>query len=271
MDSRTIGTALAATLHDATGALAEDIERALPRLRRIYAHMAVATSPPTARRIVDQLVAAGIHAGSPPANSRGPLYRLSLRRALASGAARVHYLDFDRVIHWKGRELASVVRLGARHAALWIGRTSKAHRTHHLPLHATETVVNRLFAEELGITGRIDFMVPSFILDRSRTTMMLQRSRARDAAMYGEWAALLAGIDPSPAYIECRGLDWETPDRFRKAVRRVGLPAWRRRQETPAEWSLRIEMAASFVRGFQHTLRRWPVRRVTPTRLAPRA
>jgi hypothetical protein len=263
--------ALAATLHDATGALADDIARALPRLQRLYAHVAVATSPPTTSSIVRLLIDAGAHAGTPPANTRGPLYRLALRRALASGASRVHYLDFDRAIHWKGRELPAIVRVGLRHDALWIGRTAKAHRTHHLPLHATETVVNQLFARELGIGGRVDFMVPSFILDRARTETLLRRSRARDAAMYGEWAALLAGIDPAPAYIECRGLDWETPDRFRKQVRRMGRPAWKRKQETPAEWSLRIEMAAAFVRGFHKTLQRCPARDVRLTRLPPRA
>lgn len=265
------GVALASTLHDATGALADDIERALPRLQRLYAHVAVSTSPPTADRIVRLLADAGAHAGTPPANTRGPLYRMSLRRALASGADRVHYLDFDRAIHWKGRELPAIVRLGLRHEALWIGRTAKAHRSHHLPLHSTETVVNQLCARELGITGRVDFLAPSFIFDRTRTAELLRRSHARDEGMYGEWIALLAAIDPSPAYVECRGLDWETPDRFRKQVRRLGLPAWRRKQETPAEWSLRIEIAAAIVRAFHRTRAKWPARAVRLTRLASRA
>jgi hypothetical protein len=61
-------------------------------------------------------------------------------------------------------------------------------------------------------------------------------------------------------YIECRGLDWETPDRHRRAVRGVGLAEWRRRQETAAEWSLRIDVAADIVRGFTRALARWPVK-----------
>ena len=52
------------------------------------------------------------------------------------------------------------------------------------------------------------------------------------------------------AYLECRGLDWETPDRHRRAVRRVGLEAWRARQDTPAEWRLRIDWRPTIVRGF---------------------
>src|SRR5262249_55622824 len=88
---------------------------------------------------------------------------------------------------------------------------------------------------------------------------LLARSRARDASIYGEWAALIAGLGASPAYVECRGLDWETPDRHRRSVRRVGLAEWRRRQETSAEWGLRIDIAATIVRGFTRGLPRGPV------------
>ena len=256
--------ALAATLHDATGALAATVGRWLPWLQTRYAAVAVATSPPTSPRIVDLLRAAGAHAGIPPANTRGPLYRMSIRRALAGGAARVHYLDFDRALHWAEvmpRELERVLRM-ARHApAVLVGRTRRAHLSHHRPLHATEAVVNRLLAERLGVAGRVDFLVPSFVLDRARAARLLARSRARDATIYGEWAALLAGLGGPLEYLECRGLDWETPDRHRRVVRRIGLAAWRARQDTPAEWRLRSDLATEFVRGFERALARWPAPR----------
>jgi hypothetical protein len=207
---------------------------------------------------------AGVWAGSPASNTRGPLYRLSVRRALASGASRVHYLDFDRALHWgasKPQELPRMLRIASRMPALVIGRTPVAHRSHHRPLHATEGVVNRLFGARLGLAGRFDFLVPSFVLDRASAELLLSRSRARDAAIYGEWTALLAALPGPVGYIECRGLDWETPDRHRRAVRRVGLAEWRRRQETPTEWSLRIDIAATIVHGFTRALARWPVPR----------
>ena len=262
--------ALAATLHDATGALANDIRRRLPRLQGVYAAVAVATSPPTSARVVALLRDAGVHAGSPPANTRGPLYRLSVRRALASGAERVHYLDFDRALHWidkAPRELRHALRAGRRGTPLLVGRTRRAHQSHHRPLHATEGVVNRLLASRLGFAGRVDFLVPSFVVRRDTARLLLARSRARDAAIYGEWAALLAGLAETLDYVECRGLDWETPDRHRRAVRRLGLAEWRRRQETAAEWGLRIDVAAAIVRGFTQALARFPVRRCTLARL----
>jgi len=253
--------ALAATLHDPTGALLADIRHGLPALARLYRRVAVTTSPPTAARVRRLLEDAGVHAGTPASNVRGPLYRMALRGALASDAARVHYLDFDRALHWLpyARELASVLRRASRHDVLLVGRTPKAHRSHHRPLYATEEVVGRLLADRLGLAGRVDFLVPSFVVTRAGATRLLARSRARDATVYGEWAALLAGLGPL-AYVECRGLDWETPDRARAAVRRQGLARWRARWDTPAEWRARETMAAEIVRGFDRALARWPVR-----------
>src|SRR5437867_55939 len=161
--------ALAATLHDPPGALADAIAEGLPRLAALYRGVAVATSPPTAARVAAILAAHGAHAGATRANLRGPLYRLAIRGALATGAAHVH------------------------------------------------------------------------------------------------------GLAPEVAYLECRGLDWETPDRHRRAVRRLGLPAWRRRQETPAEWARRITMAADFLAGFERALGRLPITRPAVRTFAPRA
>ena len=93
--------ALAATLHDPKGTLGPLVQRALPVLARCYpAGIAVATSPPTHPRVVQVLSAAGAYAGTPRANARGPLYRLAIRAALVRRSERVHYLDFDRALHW---------------------------------------------------------------------------------------------------------------------------------------------------------------------------
>jgi hypothetical protein len=124
-------------------------------------------------------------------------------------------------------------------------------------------------ADALGVAGRFDLLVPSFVIEREAAVELRRRSRARDEEVYGEWAALLPALGSSIAYLECRGLDWETPDRFRRAVRRSGLAAWRRRQDTPAEWSLRTAMAAAIVRGFERAHVPGGVR-VVVRRLPPR-
>ncbi|HLK12811.1 MAG TPA: hypothetical protein VKW76_15665 [Candidatus Binatia bacterium] len=262
--------ALAATLHDPTGALAGEVCRLLPRLCALYARVAVATSPPTAPRLRTLLARAGAYAGTPAQNTRGPLYRLALRRALARGVPRVHYVDFDRALHWlrrAPRELEAVLRAARRRPVLLLGRTPAAHRSHQRPLYATETVVNRLLAGRAGLAGRVDLLVPAFVLDAAHVRTLLARSRARDAAIYGEWAALLLGLEPEMAYLECRGLDWETPDRDR----RRSAAAWRRRLDTPAEWRLRTALAAEFVRGFSRALARRPLAPPRLVRLPQRA
>jgi hypothetical protein len=271
--TRSVDVALAATLHDPPGALLDDVVRLLPRLGTLYRTVAVATSPPTSAHVTAHLSAAGAHAGTPGTNLRGPLYRLSIRRALASGASRVHYLDLDRALHWlrrAPRELAAVLRLASRHPLLLIGRTPKAHRSHQLPLYATEVLANRLMASRLGVRGRVDLLPPSFVLTAPLAASLLARSRARDVAIYGELAAIVLGSAARVPYLECRGLDWETPDRHRQAVRRAGLAVWRRRQETPAEWALRIDIATDILAGFERALMRWPVAGAAVHRLPAR-
>jgi len=197
-----------------------------------------------------------------------------VRRALAAGTRRVHYLDFDRTLHWlrrAPRELASAVRASEGCPVLLLGRTQKAHHSHQRPLHATETIVNRLLVERLGLRGRVDFLVPSFVLEAEAIRRLLAASRARDNGVYGEWAALVVGAAPQIAYLECRGLDWETPDQYRRQIRRVGLARWRQRFETPEEWKVRTEMATAIVRGFTSTLARVPFRELELRRLPQRA
>lgn len=255
--------ALAATLHDPPGALRADVMRWLPRLRALYATVSVAASPPTDPELRAVLVAHGVDAGVPASNTRGPLYRLSLRHALAGGAARVHYLDFDRALHWVARkpdELAAFLRRAQRQPALLLGRTPRAHASHHEALVVTETEANAAFARRLGLPGRVDFLVPSFVLDRAATTRFLARSRARESTMYGEWVALLASLGPRLGYVECAGLDWETPDRHRAEIRNVGFAAWRRAMSSPAEWAMRRAMAGEFLRGYARAAARWPRR-----------
>jgi hypothetical protein len=181
----------------------------------------------------------------------------------------VHYIDFDRALHWlrrAPRELEAVLRAARRHPLLVLGRTPAAHRSHHRPLYATETVVNRLCAERAGLAAPLDLLVPAFVLDAAHARTLLARSRARDAAIYGEWAALLLGLAPEVAYLECRGLDWETPDRDRRRSR----ASWRRRLDTPAEWRLRTELASAIVRGFSRTLVRQVFVPPRLVRLGPR-
>lgn len=240
-------------------------------LRELYANIAVTTSPTTASRAVDALAACGAYAGTPRGDTRGPLYRRALRCALTGGAGRVHYLDFDRALHWilqSPRELAAVLRRARAHRTLLVGRTPRAHRSHQRPLWITETGMNAHFGARLGFAGRVDFLVPSFVADQDATREILARSRARNGAIYGELAALLAGAAPRLAYVECDGLDWETPDRHRRAVRRVGLARWRDRLDTPLEWRLRTALAAEIVRGFEDAAARYPASGVRLTRIA---
>lgn len=233
---------LAATLHDPEGALVGDIRRYLPRLQRIYRDVVVGTSPGTAPALNRLLEERGVFIGCPNQNERGPLYRSSIRKALEAGGQRVHYLDFDRALHWaRGpvEELEEVLDRSASIPVLLIGRTPTAHTSHQEALVVTETATNRYLADGLGLTGRVDFMVPSFLLRADAARTFLQRCRTRGMGIYGEMAHLLFSLGHDVAYVECDGLDWETPDRDRRVVARIGLPAYRDRFDRDDEWDLR--------------------------------
>ena len=54
--------------------------------------------------------------------------------------------------------------------------------------------MNRLLARALGFAGRVDFLVPSFVVcPRHGEAAPGSLVARRDAAIYGEWAALLPG------------------------------------------------------------------------------
>lgn len=240
--SRQSDVVLAATLHDPGGGLVGEIRRWLPRLQRVYRSVVVATSPGTDPAVNELLEEEGVFIGTRVANERGPLYRLSIRRALAEPGSHVHYLDFDRALHWaRGpmTELESLLERAPQYPVLLVGRTRAAHTSHQEALVVTETKTNRYLADGLGVSGRVDFMVPSFILDREAAHRFLAGSRTRGMGIYGEMAQLLFSLGHDVAYVECDGLDWETPDRERRTVARIGLPAYRARFDSDEEWRLR--------------------------------
>ncbi len=266
---------LASTLHDPGGDLAGEIRRWLPRLRRAYADMVVATSPSTAEATNDLLEERGVFIGTLAANERGPLYRLSIREGLRRSGSRVHYLDFDRALHWaRGpiHELEALVERSKRHPVLLVGRTPAAHESHQEALVVTETETNRHLARGLGVRGRVDFMVPSFVLDREAARAFLSASRTRGMGIYGEMAGLLFALGHDVAYVECDGLDWETPDRDRRTVSRVGLEAYRDRFDRHDEWRLRYALQRAVEAAFDRVRARLghPAARLRRLRLGSR-
>ena len=229
------GIALAATLHDPPGALLADVARWLPRCAALRARSRSRAARRPSSRVRALLAAHGVDAGCPASNTRGPLYRLALRRALAGGAARVHYLDFDRALHWIARRPRRARGLARPRATPVIRRCSSAGRrarTRAITRRSSTTESRRrrrASRRGLGLRGRVDFLVPSFVLRREPRPRACSRARApatRRCTASG-WRCF-AGLGVPLAYVECDGLDWETPDRHRDEVRRVGRAAWRR-------------------------------------------
>jgi len=57
-------------------------------------------------------------------------------------------------------------------------------------------------------------------------------------------------------FARVRGLEWETPDRFRKEIEVEGYRRWLRGFETPAEWRREVRVADEIVAGALNAARK---------------
>ena len=68
----------------------------------------------------------------------------------------------------------AALRVAGRRRVLVLGRTAKAHRSHHEPLWATEVLANRLIATRLDLARPLDLLVPSFVAERELAARLLE-------------------------------------------------------------------------------------------------
>jgi len=57
-------------------------------------------------------------------------------------------------------------------------------------------------------------------------------------------------------FTRARGLEWETPDRYRKEIEAEGYRRWLRGFETPAEWRRRVRVADEIIAGALNAARK---------------
>jgi len=77
-----------------------------------------------------------------------------------------------------------------------------------------------------------------------------------DFGFYGEWPVIVFAKGYKIGFTKVRGLEWETPDRFRKEIGVQGYRRWLRNFEDQAEWKRRVQAADEIVAGALNTARR---------------
>ncbi|MEP7199278.1 MAG: hypothetical protein ABI874_05615 [Chloroflexota bacterium] len=246
--------ALAATHHDPMGLLHAQTERMLPRLRQLYAHIAVSLSPTSHAPTRDTLRAAGVSmdcAQDPPDAFRylGRKRREVVARAFdaAPAATHVHLCDFDRVLHWAefhGAELRETIAHLCQYDFTILGRTPCAFASHPRVQRDTEAIINHAFALASGKAW--DVTAASRGLSR-RAAQTINVDCADDTIGNDcSWPlVVLRRAELTLAYRETDGLEFETPDRFAAEIAAAGgLSAWVARIDNdPQHWAQRLELA----------------------------
>jgi hypothetical protein len=247
---------LATTHHDPEGRLYEQTTRLLPRLRDLYAAIAVISTPVTPARDLDALRAAGIEVltevAALPVGMRylGLWRRRVLERALqlAPEAQQVHFCDLDRVLHWLEfypDELHEVLAAAEGSDFVVLGRTARAFETHPVVQRATEQLINHTFALASGVHW--DVTAGSRTISRRAAEALLADCPDETVGCDCSWPLFLwrrGGF--AVAYRETEGLEFETLDRYADEVAALGgAHAWLAQMDAdPGQWAQRLAIAA---------------------------
>jgi hypothetical protein len=92
-----------------------------------------------------------------------------------------------------------------------------------------------------------DILGTTWILTPELADLVFKREPRNRFGLYTEWPMILWRSAKSPLYIEVEGLEWETPDRYRKEIETQGLEKWRQNFQTASEWRRRTEMLRDFI------------------------
>lgn len=244
---------LAATW-DPRGELAR-LERLMPRLRDLYAALAVVVPAEADGAIMTRLTTLGVETvlqADPWTKGR----YLALEAAVAFEASHVHYADLDRLIRWlemRPEELQHTLAALETVDALMIGRTAQALATHPAALQQTERSINAVFSHLLG--QPLDLPSGSKGFSQRAARYLLARTIPEHGlGTDATWPVLLARGGFTLTTIEVDGLDWETADRYldSAADARLQAEAALIYDAAPDHWHYRVDLAHDIITAGLH-------------------
>lgn len=174
---------------------------------------------------------------------------LALETGLESDAAKFHHCDLDRFLHWLLKwpdELFRAAQWIPTTGVLMFRRTARAFSSHPDTQQLTEGPANRLAARVFGIAD-MDLFSGSFGFGRDAAQALVQRGVRSEASFFVEAINVpLQSKLPIDSFI-VEGLEWETPDQYRKEIDLLGYEEWLNQFQSPDEWRFRSEMAANWI------------------------
>lgn len=246
---------LACTVHDAKGGLLWLIKKQAAELLGLFDAVVVVATKGTAPIVGTTLRELGITVVARPNNTVGLTFYEALKQGWATGADRVFYADFDRILHWAEfrsaelKRLATALRRADKVDYLVLERSPRAYRTHNEALIKTEAVANAVISKALDGKHSHDYLGGAFVLSRRAAEWALRDGKTLDLGFYSLWPLLTKLHKGKIAYRFCQGLEWETPDRFRDEVKKAGgVKTWRESLDTAHEWGYRVDIARQTIR-----------------------
>ena len=220
----------------------------LPRLRQTYDRLAITLPPEVGDDLLEDLAALP---GVLPVRTEewGAGRYLALALACQQAADIIHYVDFDRLLHWvetRPEEWREAVETLTGYDCVVFGRTAAAYATHPQALVQTEALSNQAISYMLGLGGVLDVSAGSKAFSRAAAEFLVANSRpGRALGTDGEWLVLLRRAGYAIAYRQVDGLDWESADRYQESA--ASPEAQRDAAQTydrdPAHWQQRVAVA----------------------------
>lgn len=225
-------------------------ERLQPLLASAYSHLVITLPPQADPEIVAALEA--MPQVKPIVTPQWPVGRyLALKAALETGVDFIHYVDFDRLLRWsetRPDEWRQTVQIVTQHDYLVIGRTAQAWATHPRALQETEAVSNSVFSNLLG--QDLDLSAGSKGFSQAAASAITANALPdRPMGADAEWTVLAHRTGFVVDMLRVDGLDWESADRYQTTAANgdAQKAAAARYDEDPANWSMRVGVAAEIV------------------------
>jgi hypothetical protein len=181
-------------------------------------------------------------------------YKLSLTKTLEyiddPLRQNIFFIDFDRLLHWIHAypdEITVILQKEFNLDFLLIGRTPRAFETHPSTQKDTESMVNEIGSKILGFPTRKDLISTCSIFTKELGERILEFDNITTAGFYGTWPILLWTLASKKQYVEMEGLEWETPDRFVKEIKKQGYNAWLKQYQNSDEWEKRVRFLHEFL------------------------
>lgn len=234
---------LLTTIHDPYGRLAripgieDTVKNAASNYSAAIANVTDATAPAT-KKLAGKYFEC-MHSG------KGTLggHMISLLKCAARHEGGFHYCDFDRLVHWQMKYPKELKRTAGRRMKgfVFICRTKRAFGTHPETQKDTETIMNMLASEYMGM--KMDIGSGTFGFDR-RTCEALAGVKG-DVSDVRFLAHFLVCIKKNKIPFSCitsEGMEWETPDVHLGEIKHLGYVRWLSQFQNHDEWQKRVNM-----------------------------